>query len=366
MSSSVLSPSLQQVDRTYVYFGRRKLSYLGGCDYFRLASHPEVLQALHDGLEKYGLNVAASRSTSGNHRLYGILESQLAKFFAAESAVLFSSGYVTNLAAAQALAGEVSHVLIDEAAHASLVDAASCFDCPVVKFRHCDVEDLNGTCRRIGKSARPMVLTDGMFSQNGEIAPLKAYLRILPEAACMLVDDAHGAGVLGKTGRGTLEEQGVDRTRIIQTIALSKAFGVYGGAVLCNRTMAARIQTRSRLFNGNTPLPLPLVNAALAAVQVLRADKTLRRRLRENTDYVKSVLRQVGFPIPNTPAPIVSLAPVRAQEIAELKKRFAAQGIYPSFIKYPGGPANGYFRFALSSEHTRAQLDAFLKVLVSF
>src|SRR6185436_8173280 len=129
-------------------------------------------------------------------------------------------------AVGQALAGNYSHVLIDEGAHASLVDAAFGFVCPVIKFRHCDAKDLSKICRRVGTSARPMVLTDGMFSNNGETAPLKSYLRILPEDAHMLVDDAHGAGVLGKTGQGTVQEQGVDRRRIIQTVALSKAFGV--------------------------------------------------------------------------------------------------------------------------------------------
>src|SRR4051812_48816423 len=116
---------LQQIDRTYVRFRGRKLSYFSGCDYFRLASHPRVIAAVEAGLSQYGLNVAASRMTSGNHRLYLDLEAELARFFGAESAVLVPSGYLADLVAAQALAGEFSHALIDEAAHAALVDAST-------------------------------------------------------------------------------------------------------------------------------------------------------------------------------------------------------------------------------------------------
>src|SRR5438445_5952373 len=120
---------LQQVERTYVRFRKRKLSYFSGCDYFRLASHPEVIAALKEGVTKYGLNVAASRLTTGNHVLYGELEKRLAAFFDAESALLVSGGYVTNLIVAQALGGNFSHAIVDEKAHPSLSDAARLLDC---------------------------------------------------------------------------------------------------------------------------------------------------------------------------------------------------------------------------------------------
>src|SRR5882724_10113 len=134
-AARVLSPPLQQVGRTFVRFGKKKLSYFGGCDYFRLSSDPRVLKAFRDGLKTFGMTVAASRSTTGNHELYELLELRLAKFFDAPAALLLSSGYLTNLAVAQALAGTVSHALLDERAHASLVDAAQFLDCPIIKFK---------------------------------------------------------------------------------------------------------------------------------------------------------------------------------------------------------------------------------------
>ena len=358
-----VAPTLQQVDRTYVRHGNRKLIYFAGCDYFRLASHPQVLKAAESGLKKYGLNVAASRLTTGNHRLYEELESRLAAFFDAETATLASNGYSPNLMVAQALSGQYSHALIDERAHGCLVDAAQLLDCPVIRFKHRSAADLSRNLARLGR-VKPIVLTDGVFSHDGGIAPLKHYLSSMPGNGMVLLDDAHAAGVLGKSGRGTPEHSGVSSRQVIQTITLSKAFGVYGGAVLGSRELRDIIVTRSRVFVGNTPLPLPLATAAIKSVAVLRTDKRLRRRLLANTIYLKKKLAAAGFSVPDSPAPIIPVILNDAASIDRLRKRLLAAKIYPSFIKYPGGPANGYFRFVISSEHTKSQLNRLLSALV--
>lgn len=362
-----LAPQLEQIDRTYVRYRGRKLSYFGGCDYFRLASHPAILRATHDGVDKYGLNVAASRLTTGNHPLYEKLEGQLADFFGAESATVVSCGYVTNLVVAQALAGRFSHLLIDQFAHSGQVDAAQFFDCPVVKFKHRDAEDLARALARCGKATRPILLTDGLFAHDGSVAPLTAYLKILPRDAVILVDDAHGAGILGDTGKGTVEAEAVSRRRIIQTITLSKAFGAYGGAILGTNALRNAIAKRSRLFVGNTPLPLPLANAALCSLELLKKDgRRLRQRLRENVCFVRAVLRTAGLEAPDTPGPILSLIPQNGRERATLQRRLLAAGIYPPLVRYLGAPNASYFRFAISSEHTREQLDMLVNVLGDF
>jgi len=354
---------LQQIDRTYVRFRRRKLSYFSGCDYFRLASHPRLIAALQAGARKFGLNVSASRLTTGNHALYRELETELATFFAAESALLVPSGYVSNLVAAQALAGTFSHALIDDAAHSSGSDAARLLDCPVLQFKSRNPDALAAAVRRCGPESKLLVLTDGMFSDDGSAAPLAQYLQVLPKDALILVDDAHGAGVLGRTGKGTIENAGVSRRRFIQTVTLSKSFGAYGGAILGTAQLRQRILERSHMFVGSTPLPLPLANAALEGVRILRADPTLRRRLHENAAYVKAAVSKVGLPLAGTPGPIVPVHPTRPSEAAVLRRLLFAVGIFPPFVKYPGGPPNGYFRFAISSEHTRLQLDTLVKAL---
>lgn len=358
---------LQQVDRTYVLLRGRKLSYFSGCDYFRLASHPEVLKAAAGAVNEIGLNVAASRITSGNHALYGKLEAELAGFFRVESAFVLSAGYLAPSAVAQALAGNFSHVLIDERAHAAVVDAARMFDCPVLKFAHRNAADFARVVGRCGRGSRPIALTDGMFSADGSVAPLRLYLSLLPRDGAILVDDAHGGGVVGRRGGGVVEHEGVAGPRVIQCATLSKAFGASGGAVLGTRELRTRLLTRSRMAVASTPPPLPMAAAALEAIRILKRDHSLRARLNDHAAYVKTELRRVGYPVPeDAPGPIVSVSFRDAAKIKQLHRRLMAAGIYPPFMKYPGGPANGHFRFAISSEHSREQLRRLVETLSRF
>jgi len=360
---TVLEP-LQQLGGSRVRWRGRELIYFSGCDYFRLAEHPAVLKAAADGVKKFGLNVAASRLTTGHHKIYEELERELARFFGTEDALLVSNGYMTCIVVAQALAGNFSHTLLDERAHPALLEAAGQLDCPILKFKHRDAEDFRRAVARCGKGTRPIVLTDGMFAHDGSVAPLKAYLKALPRDGVILVDDAHGAGVLGKRGQGTAEFEGVNRRQIIQCATLSKAFGVFGGVVLGTRTLREKIFKRSRAFIGSTPLPLPLANAALKSVKILRTQASgLRKKLDGNANYVRGALRQAGVKFAETPGPIVQLLTENPSEIQALKKRLLAAGIYPPLVKYPGGNAQGYFRFVISSGHSRAQLDKLIKVL---
>jgi 8-amino-7-oxononanoate synthase len=361
----VIEPEpLQQIDRTYVRWRQRKLSYFSGCDYFRLSSHPKVTRALVDGLKLYGLSVAASRLTTGNHALYQQLEGRLARFFKAEAALLVPTGYVANLAVAQALAGNFSHVLIDEFSHPSLWDASKMLECPVLKFGHRSAGDVATALRRCGPGSKPILLTDGMFSRDGSVAPLEEYLKILPKDAAVLVDDAHGAGVLGEHGGGTVEHAEVNRRRVILTTTLSKALGTYGGAILSSESLRKRILKRSQLFVGSTPLPLPVANAALQALSILETSKSLRARLKGNTDHVKCAVRKAGVSLPEAPGPIIALQPIDHSAEAKIKRALLRAGIYPPFIIYPGGSPSGYFRFVISSEHSREQLEGLVGALI--
>jgi 7-keto-8-aminopelargonate synthetase-like enzyme len=249
---------------------------------------------------------------------------------------------------------------MDERAHLSLRDAARFFPGPVLEFQHRNVPDLARRWRGLRGKARPLLLTDGLFSRDGEMAPLAGYLKILPADGMVLLDDAHAAGMIGANGRGTVEFARVPRRRIIQTVTLSKAFGCYGGAILCDAAWREKIMTGSGMFAGSTPVPLPLAHAALKAMELLRSDPGLRDRLSRNVDYVKTALRARGLSLPNTPAPIISIIPRRDKETEKMRKHLLARGVFPSFIRYPGGPEGGYFRFVLSSEHSQQQLDDLL------
>jgi 7-keto-8-aminopelargonate synthetase-like enzyme len=355
---------LQQSGRTHIVWRGRKLLYFAGCDYFRLSRHPEVVRATRRACREIGLNVSASRCTTGNHIVYQTLERALAAFFRAPAAVLLPTGYMGDLAVAQALSGHFTHALIDVRSHGCLGTAARLLACPLITFAHRNAEDLACAIQQCGPRSRILILTDGMFSHDGSAAPLREYLALLPAEGMILVDDAHGAGVLGKNGRGVLEQCGVDRRRIIQTITLSKALGAYGGAVLATRELRDKIMGTSNGFAGATPVPLPFAAAARVSLQLLSAHPEWRARLFENADFVKTALRVHGIPLPETPGPIIPLPVCSPTEAAQLRRALLAEEIFPSFIHYPGGPASGYYRFVLSSAHTRQHLRQLTAVLI--
>lgn len=360
-----MGESMQSVRRTYVRHRGQVLSFFGGCDYHRLTADPRIQQAITAGLRRYGLSVAASRCTTGNHELYGRLENQLARFFNAETALLTNSGYVTNLMVAQALAGQFTHALLDERAHISLVDASAWLSCPVQRFTHRNPARLAAALQRCGRAARPLVLTDGLYANNGSIAPLADYLRLLPKSGLVVVDDAHGVGTVGATGRGSLEAEQVNRQRVVQTLTLSKAFGTYGGAILGPRWLRDKLR-QTHLFMGSTPLPLPLAHAALIALRRLETKPRLLARLVANTQRVKSALRTHGFPHCEFPGPIMPVQLRSARANTQLKRALRQRKILPPFLHYPGAPAGGYFRFVISSAHTTAQLRQLIETLVPF
>lgn len=346
-----LGEPIEQVGRVYARYRRRKLIYFGGCDYYRLASDRRLQKIIIRTLKTDGLNVSASRVTTGNHRVYEQLEAALRGFFQVEAALVVSTGYTANLVIAQALAGEISHVIIDARAHPSLRDAAQFFDCPILEYKHCDSTHAGSAVARCGRFARIALLTDGVFAHDGTLAPLPGLLRSLPGDAVLLIDDAHGAGVLGKNGRGVVEHFGIRDKRVVRSITLSKALGAFGGAVLGSKHLRRKIIVRSRLFAGSTPPPLPLAKVAGHALARVRGDSSLRARLRKNVERIGREF------------PVISIVPATHAAAAKLGRELLEAGIFPSLIRYPGGPQNGCFRFAISSEHTGEQIGRLLRVI---
>jgi 7-keto-8-aminopelargonate synthetase-like enzyme len=340
---------LQQIDRTWVLWRGQTLAYFGGCDYFRLATHPEVIAAALEAISKFGLNVAASRWTTGNHPLYNELESHLAEFFGSECALVVSNGYVTNMAVIQGVRDRISHILIDERAHVSLADAAGAAHVEVIPFGHKNPADL---AHKLPKYAKALLMTDGVFAHDGSIAPLREYAEILKNDAWMLVDDSHGAGVLGANGRGSPEHLGISRERLIQTTTLSKGFGCFGGAIIASKDVCDAISLNSAVVMGATPFPLSHAAAAIAATRLLRGPE-LRCALQANLHR----LRLASL------VPIHAIFPAKEKEQRQLLRSLLAHGIFPTHIRYHNGPPEGYFRFAISSEHSAAQLDALANAL---
>ena len=357
---------LELVDKTHVVWRGQRLVYFGGCDYLRLSWHPEVRAALELAARKRCISVAASRITTGNDPVYPRLEAELARFFRFESAVLAPAGYMAPLGVAQALAGRFTHVLVDEKAHGCLRDAALLTEARILTFHHNAPADLARRVRRLGRKARLMVLTDGLSALEGSVPPLRDYLEVLPGSGTLLVDDAHGVGVLGRTGRGVLEHFGVDDPRVVLTLTLSKAFGCQGGVVAGPGWLCDAIWKRSHVFASSTPLPLPLAAAARASLRIIRSGRAMRRQLETNVRCIGEAFVEKAPGSNERPGPMFTIAPQGHREQASLIRSLLAARIYPSLIRYANGPASCFFRFAVSSAHTKTQVACLRDVLAAY
>ena len=251
-------------------------------------------------------------------------------------------------------------LFIDEHAHLSLRDAAKFVGCPVVTYRHCDADDLAKRLAKRKNTRRILLLTDGVFGATGRIAPIANLAKVLPRGSAVWVDDAHGAGVLGDRLRGTVEHvspAGVKGLELIQSTTLSKAFGSYGGAILGPFWLRESLLDGNRVVTSSSSLPAAYAVAAQTALGLLRSRPGVAERLQRNTAFVKDTLRESGLALDDSVFPVVNLDCTAPKNATVLRRRLLANGIYPSCIRYPSDKAGAFYRFAISSEHTRAQLE---------
>jgi glycine C-acetyltransferase/8-amino-7-oxononanoate synthase len=363
----MLGPVLKFVDRDYVIFNDEKLLYFGGTDYHRMSNNPMMIQALSEASLKYGLSSAASRITTGNHPIYLELEKKVSAFFKTEATAVFSSGYLSNMILLQTVAKDYSVFLLDESSHSSIFDAAKQFDKEIVFFHHLNAQALEEKLKKhLRGKARPLIMTDGVYDALGEIAPLDEYAWIVEKyEGRILIDDAHGMAVIGKTGKGSWEEKNIDQNLFFQTGTLSKGFGVFGGIIPGDSSLILNIQNHSSAFIGSTGLALPLAAAAIKSIAFLQANRQLISGLQRRSLSLKEKLRQLGFVIPMTPVPIFSISYFDEQKNKHLYQLLLDNGIYPTFANYPGSPPGGHFRFAITSNHTEEQLELLYNTIES-
>lgn len=363
----MLGPPLKYIDRDYITHRDQKLLFFGGTDYHRMSRHPKVLKAMSDAALEYGLSCSGSRITTGNHPVYLELEQKIAEFFGTESTVVFGSGYLANIILLQAIEEDFDSFVLDEMSHSSLVDAAKIFKKNIVYFRHNDPAHLAEQLRvNSNRRAKVLVMTDGVFAARGELPPLKEYAELARKYhAKILTDDAHGMATIGENGKGSWEEFGIDRGLIFQTGTLSKAFGVYGGVITGNERLISKIHQKSLAFIGSTGLPLPLAAAAIQSVSYLHSNAHIIQDLQQKSMDLKQKFVSLGFDLPQSPTPIISITNYDEQKNKYLYQLLMEKGIYPPFINYPGGPHGGHFRFAISSHHTSEQINLLFEAVKS-
>lgn len=334
-------------------------------DYLGLAQQFAVAGALQDAAAQHGVGSGASHLVSGHHALHDALERELADWLGAPRALLFGSGYLASLGVVQALLGDEDLCVQDRLNHASLIDAARLAGCRLRRYPHNDAE---GALRqlRAAPDAAALVVTDGVFSMDGDVAPLRELaLAARVQGATLYVDDAHGVGVLGPDGRGSVAAAGLDVQAVpLQLATLGKALGGYGAVVLGDAAMVGHLAETARPYVYTTALPPALAAASLAAVRLARKDAWRREKLEAHVGRFRDGAARAGFTLLPSATPIQPLVVGDDRDALALAAALEARGYWVAPIRPPTVPeGSARLRVTLSAAHTEADIDGLLGAL---
>jgi 8-amino-7-oxononanoate synthase len=344
----------------------RSIANFGSNNYLDLAGHKDVMRAACEATAAYGTGAGASRLITGNHDLYGRLESALAEFKQAESALVFSTGYMANLGTVCALVGKGDVVVADRLSHASLVDACRLSGARLLVFPHNDTDRLNDVlARHRPKHRRSLIVTEGLFSMDGDTSPISA----LTETArrhdsWLMVDDAHATGILGSEGRGSFERAGVvPGPKVVQMGTLSKAMGSVGGFIAGTRELVDLLVNRSRTLIYSTGLPAGCVAASIAALEVSRREPWRRRRLAEMSIRIRTSLMETGLDVMAGEGPVIPVVLGGNERAMNWMEQLAARGLFVPGIRPPTvPPGSARLRISLMATHSDEQISRLVSV----
>lgn len=340
-----------------IYQGRKFL-LLASNNYLGLAADPRVVNAATDAVRRYGASTAASRLVSGSTTLHRELESELAALKGTEAAILFSSGYLANLGTIGALVGPGDVVFCDRLNHASIVDAAFLSRARLVVYHHADPDHLAELLER-HTGRRRLIVTDSVFSMDGDLAPLPALCDLADRWGCMLmVDEAHATGVLGARGAGAVELMGVRGRVPIVMGTLSKALGSVGGFVAGSRRLVDFLRNRARTFMFDTALAPSAVGAAIAALRVARAEEERRAWLRQTIAVLHDELLDLGYDVLPPDAAILPVVVGDSDTALDLALALRERGVWAPAIRPPAVPrGTARLRVTLMATHTQAHVE---------
>ncbi|WP_342347640.1 8-amino-7-oxononanoate synthase [uncultured Nitrospira sp.] len=334
-------------------------------NYLGLANHPHVKGAAIKAIEKYGVGSGASRLISGNITPHHVLERELASFKNTEAALAFPSGYATNIGVIPSLATADSLVLADRLCHASLIDGCRLSRATLRVFHHNDVGHLKRLLAKPRSRASTLILTEGVFSMDGDVAPLSEIARLAEEyGATLLLDDAHGTGVMGATGRGTVEHFGLDPRRILQMGTLSKALGSSGGFVAGPKDFVAYLINTSRSFIYTTAPPPAIAAAASAALAIIQQEPQRRAKLWRNREFLYHGLVAMGFQLTNTQSPILPIMVNDPELGVRMSQHLRAEGVWIPAVRPPTVPkGTSRLRITVTADHSPEHLETALRAL---
>jgi len=350
------------MDAWVVIDGRRLLNFCAN-NYLGLANDPRIRSAAHQAIESYGVGPGAVRSIAGTMSLHIKLEERLAEFKRAEACISFQSGFSANLATIPALVGRGDIIFSDELNHASIIDGCRLSRAKVVRYSHNDVSDLRRKIVETTEFGRRLIITDGVFSMDGDIAPLDDICETAEEYDIMLmVDDAHGEGVLGEGGRGIVDHFGLHGRVDVEVGTLSKAFGVVGGLVAGKKVIIDWLRQRGRPFLFSSAMTVPDAAACLEAVNVLEESTVLVDKLWSNADAFKGGMTNLGFDTGSTQTPIVPVMLGEAPLAQEFSRQLFENGVFAMSIGFPTVPRGmARIRVMNSAAHSQNDLDIALE-----
>jgi glycine C-acetyltransferase len=359
---------LEDEQRAHTTFDHTSVVNLSSNNYLGLTTHPRLRQRALEAVERYGVGTGSVRTIAGTMDIHMELEEKLAEFKKVEKVVVFQSGFTANAGTVSAILTKEDVVISDELNHASIIDGCRLSRATIKVFPHKDVDAARKVVKALPASQRKLLITDGVFSMDGDLGALPALCDLAEETGCiMMVDDAHASGVFGANGRGTIDHFGVHGRVDIQVGTLSKAVGALGGYVAGNTNLIEFLYHRARPFLFSTSHPPAVVAACNAAIDVLLEEPEIIERLWDNTRFFKEGLQQLGFNTGLSESPITPVIAGEGAKAMELSDRLFARGVFAQGIAFPTVARDkARVRTIVTATHTREDLqyalDAFAAV----
>ncbi len=346
----------------------RDVVNLSSNNYLGLTTHPKLREAAAEAARRYGAGTGSVRTIAGTMELHMELERRLAAFKEVEAVVVFQSGFTANAGTVSAVLSKADVIISDELNHASIIDGCRLSRADIQVFAHKDVQAARSILQKLPRTQRKLLITDGVFSMDGDLGPLPALCDLAEEFGCiMMVDDAHASGVFGREGRGTIDHFGVHGRVDIQVGTLSKAFGALGGYVAGTRDLIDFLHHRARPFLFSTSHPPAVAAACIAALEVLQTEPEWMERLWANTRFFKKGLQELGFDTGISESPITPVITGDGALAMSLSDQLFEQGVFAQGIAFPTVPkGKARVRTIVTATHTQQDLqfalDAFRKV----
>lgn len=339
--------------------GKKQLNFCSN-NYLGLANHPKLVKAASEAMQKYGVGPGAVRTIAGTMDLHLELEKRMAAFKRVEAAITFQSGFAANGATIPALVGKEDVIFSDALNHASIIDGSRLSGARIVRYPHCDAKALESLIiENKGTYRRGLIITDGVFSMDGDYAPLDKLVEVAEAQGIMImVDDAHGEGVLGEGGRGIVDHFHLHGRVDVEVGTFSKAFGVMGGVVAGNSKIIEWLRQRGRPFLFSSAATIPDTAACLAAVDLLEESTELVDRLWSNAEYFKGKMQALGFDTGSTMTPIIPVMLGEVQLARTFSQNLFEEGVFAMALGFPTVPqGKARIRVMISAAHSQDDLD---------